>query len=133
MCVGPADSGQHVVERKAGDAAGDQPPDDVLRLDPATRTLSWRGRSVRLTPAQASVMILLMRAAPEPVSREAIWSIVEGCVPARRTSAMRILIHKLRRTCRESLGQELVETVRGKGYRLRSRARIDVLGSVSEK
>lgn len=47
-------------------------------LDPASRTLSCGGRECRLTPAQASLMFLLLRAFPEPVLHEAIWVACEG-------------------------------------------------------
>lgn len=134
MCVGPADRGEHVVEFGDMGGAGDPClPDSVLQLDPATRVLRCRGGSVGLTPAQATLMILLMRAAPRPVSTGEIWKAVLGYVPTKRTSAVRVLVHKLRKACRETFGDDIVETVHGRGYRLRHSGPAIVLTSVSEK
>ena len=96
------------------------PPESAVaaaRLDPISRVLVCRGARVRLTPAQTSVLMLLAAAAPDPVPAEAIWEAVLGGVPAHETAAVRVLIHGLRRACREALGDELVGTVRGMGYR----------------
>ncbi|MGD8239605.1 MAG: winged helix-turn-helix domain-containing protein, partial [Armatimonadota bacterium] len=88
-----------------------------LLLDPVSRVLAWRGKRRRLTPAQASVMLLLMQAAPDPVSAAEIWANVRGYVPARPSSALRVLVHGLRLACKQTFGHTLVATVRGRGYR----------------
>lgn len=89
-----------------------------LLLDPVSRVLAWRGRRRRLTPAQASVMLLLMQTAPDPVPAPEIWANVHGYVPARPSSALRVLIHGLRLACKQTFGRTFVDTVRGQGYRL---------------
>lgn len=91
-----------------------------LLLDPVSRVLAWRGRRRRLTPAQASVMLLLMQTAPHPVSAPEIWANVRGHVPERPSSALRVLIHGLRLACKQTFGRSFVDTVRGRGYRLDS-------------
>lgn len=104
-----------------------------LRLDPISRILTWRGTSVPLTPAQASLMMLLIEAAPGVVSSEEIWEAVLGYLPSTETSAVRVLVHKLRRTCKKGVGHSLVETVRGTGYRLRVKVAEEALANVTEK
>ena len=86
---------------EAGPGIG--PQDCQLMLDPASRVLTCGGRECRLTPAQASLMFLLLRAFPEPVRAESIWSHVRGSVPARPTSAVRVLVHELRAACRKCM------------------------------
>lgn len=92
----------------------------VLELDVISRELRYLGKSVRLSPAQASVMVLLMRAAPAVVPADAIWTAVRAYVPTRRTWAVRVLVHCLRQGCRQTFGDKLIETVHGTGYRVRA-------------
>jgi len=96
----------------------------VLRLDLASRVLSCEGARHRLTPSEASVLIVLLRAAPNVVETAAMWEALRGGVPARQTSALRALMHQLRSACIRVFGYDPVQTVRGRGYRLRPGTRL---------
>ena len=89
-----------------------------LHLDPVSRVLSWRGKRLRLTPAQSSLMLLLMESAPDPVPASEIWANVHGYIPTTPSSALRVLIHSLRVACKQTFGRTFTRTVRRHGYRL---------------
>jgi hypothetical protein len=91
---------QQLSDRGLQTGRGVRAGERQLTLDPASRILSDGDLECRLTPAQASLMFLLLRAFPEPVRTESIWWHVRGSVPARPTSAVRVPVHELRVSCR---------------------------------
>jgi DNA-binding response OmpR family regulator len=85
-----------------------------LTLDPATRRVTVGGREVTLTTREYGLLQYLMRRAGHVVSKtellDHVWDASEQTAP----NAVEVYIGYLRR----KLGREVVETVRGAGYRL---------------
>lgn len=85
-----------------------------LTLDPATRRVTVGGQEVTLTTREYGLLQYLMRRAGQVVSKtellDHVWDASEQTAP----NAVEVYIGYLRR----KLGREVVETVRGAGYRL---------------
>jgi two-component system copper resistance phosphate regulon response regulator CusR len=91
-----------------------------LVLDLLDRRTSIDGRTIDLSAREFDVLRLLIRAAGEVVDRRTLLSQVwgyEGFEP--RSNPVEVYVSSLRK----KLGRDRIETVRGRGYRLRLRAR----------
>ncbi|HMD03442.1 MAG TPA: winged helix-turn-helix domain-containing protein [Candidatus Baltobacteraceae bacterium] len=87
------------------------------RLDVDAKSLTCRGSTVRLTHKAFEALVLLVERAPEIVTRAefeaAIWP--AGFIdPGNVTQT----IYMIRRAAARGGGDELIETVNGRGYRL---------------
>jgi two-component system OmpR family response regulator len=86
-----------------------------LTLDPAARTVRRDVGCVDLTPREFALLEVLMERAGEPVTRfellERVWD--DGY--EHRSNVIDVYVGYLR----DKLGTEVIETVRGVGYRLR--------------
>jgi two-component system KDP operon response regulator KdpE len=90
---------------------------DVM-MDIEHRRLWCRGHAMRLTPTEAIVLGYLYSSAPQPVSSEAIASIMRGRAPtANDRCAARLYVSYLRRRLQESRTTR-IGMVRGFGYSL---------------
>lgn len=82
----------------------------------------WRlvapgGRSLDMAMAERSCMLLLADNAGKPVSREALIARLSGRAEDFDPHRLEMLLYRLRRKCREQLGEELpLKAVRGVGY-----------------
>jgi two-component system, OmpR family, response regulator VanR len=88
---------------------------DGLRLDPARHEVTRNGRSVELTPKEFAVLEVLLEASGDVVSArrllDRVWD--ENIDALSNTVRMTVM------TLRRKLGEpELIETVRGAGYRI---------------
>jgi two-component system, OmpR family, response regulator VanR len=88
---------------------------DGLRLDPARHDVTRDGRSVELTPKEFAVLEALLEARGDVVSArrllDRVWD--ENIDAVSNTVRMTVM------TLRRKLGEpELIETVRGAGYRI---------------
>jgi two-component system, OmpR family, response regulator VanR len=88
---------------------------DGLRLDPARHEVTRDGRSVELTPKEFAVLEVLLEAHGDVVSArrllDRVWD--ENIDTLSNTVRMTVM------TLRRKLGEpELIETVRGAGYRI---------------
>jgi two-component system response regulator RegX3 len=108
--------------RRAGrlDAAGAEPFSvGPLEVDPGALTARLSGRTLELTRREVGMLALLARERGRIVSRRALLQEVWGFARADRIETRTVDMHvaKLRR----KLGaeRELIETVRGEGYRFR--------------
>jgi len=88
-----------------------------VRLDLKTRSAAVGDRAVHLTPREFSLLETFLRHADEVLSREQILSQVWGYYFEPSTNLVSVYVNSLRR----KLGDEVIETVRGVGYRLRGR------------
>jgi DNA-binding response OmpR family regulator len=90
-------------------AAGD------LRLDLKTRRATVGERTVELTAREFALLETLLRHAGQVLSREQLLSHVWGYSFDPTTNLVNVYVNSLRK----KLGADVVETVRGVGYRLR--------------
>jgi two-component system OmpR family response regulator len=103
---GPADFGGRV-------AVGD------LQLDVATATAHRAGARIALTAREGAVLELLMREHGRVVTRD---QILEHAWPEgadHRSNVIDVLVGRLREKVDRPFGAASIETVRGRGYRLR--------------
>jgi DNA-binding response OmpR family regulator len=86
----------------------------ALRLDLLTRTAYVDGRATELTSREFALLEMLMRNAGQTLSRAQLLSHVWGLDFDPGTNLVNVYIN----TLRKKLGQDVVKTVRGAGYRL---------------
>jgi two-component system OmpR family response regulator len=90
-----------------------------LRLDPAAREVRIRGTVVALTPREFTLLEYLMRHAGEVVSRTRIREHVWDDSFDGDSNVVDVYIRYLREKIDRTFGLELIETVRGTGYRVK--------------
>ena len=88
-----------------------------IELDPSRRSVTRDGAVVELTPREYDLLEYLMRHGDSAASRSDLLEQVFDFDPDHDTNMVEIYIGYLRR----KLGRELIETVRGRGYRLARR------------
>ncbi len=86
---------------------------DTLELSPATYSLSVGGHTVQLTPAEWAILACLHARRGETVGREELATLLQG-----GGNSVDVYVCHLRRKIEKPLGRRMIETVRGKGYRL---------------
>lgn len=92
--------------------------------------LACREKRVRLSPVESSVLAVLLEAGGRTVSREALATGCWLCADVSDESISRA-IYRLRRTMRDQGGQDVIETLYGRGYRVAVDVRIEDRGEVS--
>jgi len=90
-----------------------------LRLDLATHRATLDGRSVLVSAREAAVLAAFLRHPGEVLSREELLRLVWEIEFDPGSNVVEVYVAALRR----KLGAELIQTVRGRGYRLRAAAR----------
>jgi two-component system OmpR family response regulator/two-component system response regulator QseB len=83
-----------------------------LRLDPAARTVTYRGKRVGLKAKEFNLLEELLLNAGRVLSREQIEERLYAWGEEVESNAVEVHIHHLRR----KLAPELIRTVRGVGY-----------------
>ena len=91
-----------------------------LAVDPGRRTAHFGELTLELTPRELALLEYLARAEGRVVSKSELLEHVWGADFDRGHSVVQVYIGYLRRKLDERVGQEVVQTVRGHGYRLRS-------------
>jgi two-component system response regulator QseB len=86
-----------------------------IALDLEARRVEVRGEPVELTDRELSLLEILMRHPDEVLSRERLLSYAWGYDYDPGSNVVAVYVGYLR----SKLGQEVIETVRGAGYRLR--------------
>jgi DNA-binding response OmpR family regulator len=86
----------------------------VVRLDLMTRRVTVAGRPVELTSREFALLETFLRHADQVLSREQLLSHVWGYFFDPSTNLVNVYVNNLRK----KLGAEIIETVRGAGYRL---------------
>jgi DNA-binding response OmpR family regulator len=89
-----------------------------VRMDLRTRRVAVTGRTVELTAREFSLLETLIRHADQVLSREQLLSHVWGFAFDPGTNVVNVYVNSLRK----KLGADVIETVRGVGYRLRGRS-----------
>lgn len=83
-----------------------------LEVDPAARTVLRAGQPVELSAREFSVLLALLEARPQVLSRAQIEAKLYNWDSVLESNAIEVHVHRLRR----KLGEGLVRTVRGVGY-----------------
>lgn len=104
-----------VVRRRRSLPTLSLPP---LRIDLARRAVEHTGRPVELSPREFDLLLRLAEARGEPVSREELLSDVWGLDFDPGTNVIDVHIGRLRKKLNR-FGPSIIETVRGRGYRVR--------------
>jgi DNA-binding response OmpR family regulator len=102
-----------LVRRRAG-TAGPQLRVGELSLDPASRTVSWKGRPVPLSGREYAVLAALAQRPGAVLSRAQLEESLYGWNEEIGSNAVEVFVHGLRR----KLDPALIRNVRGLGYRL---------------
>lgn len=85
-----------------------------IRLDTAARAVSRAGQAVRLTALEYGMLAYLALNAGRPVSKTELTEHLYAQDFDRDSNTLEVIVARLRR----KLGDALIETVRGQGYRL---------------
>ncbi len=94
--------------------------DEIVSIDFAARAVTVRGEHVSLTPLEFRLLAVLTEHAGQVLSRQQLIDLVWGQNYSSSGDPVKIYIGYLRRKIeREPAKPELVETVRGFGYRYR--------------
>ena len=117
--LGRAGSAEREEAVRRPETAGEQPSpktdaEEFPAVSPDGLTVSWRGRTVRLTPREADCFRILYARRGETVSREELAG-PEGS----RSNLADVYIGYLRRKLRPLFGDGAILAVRGKGYLLK--------------
>ena len=86
----------------------------VLKLQPARRTATWKGKVVPLTNREFWLLETLVRKKGQILSRERLEETLYGWGDEIDSNAVEVYIHHLRR----KFDPALIKTVRGLGYQL---------------
>ena len=89
-----------------------------VRLDLKTRRATVHDRTVDLTAREFSLLETFLRNADQVLSREQLLSHVWGYYFDPTTNLVNVYVNSLRK----KLGADVIETIRGVGYRLPGRA-----------
>ena len=87
-----------------------------ISLDPGRRTVSVGGRPVSLSRREFSVLHALMSQPGAVLSKDQLAERLYGWQEDVESNAVEVHVHHLR----DKIGREVIETVRGLGYRLRT-------------
>jgi len=85
-----------------------------LTLDPASHQVIYKDQSVEMSPREFALLRILMENADRLVSKTRLQETLYGWDQDVESNAVEVHIHHLRK----KLDAELIETVRGVGYRL---------------
>lgn len=86
-----------------------------LRFDPVSSEVSMRGRTLSLSRRELAVLEALLQQPGRILAPGQLQDHVYGWSEGVESNAVAVHVHNLRR----KLGEDLIETVRGLGYRLR--------------
>jgi two-component system, OmpR family, response regulator QseB len=102
-----------VVRRRSGRATPESAY-GALTIDPARRSVAFRGQGVELSQREFAVLEALMKEPGTVVSRQKLEDAVYGWGEEIGSNSIEVHLHHLRR----KLTPELIRNVRGVGYRL---------------
>ena len=91
-----------------------------LQLDLSTRKVTRAGREVDLSPTEFSILELLMRYAGQVVTRKMLSEHLWGDDWGGVTNVIDVHINNLRRKVDRDFDEPLIQTMRGRGYAIRT-------------
>ncbi len=92
-----------------------------LSIDTATRHCSLDGVTIELTPREYSLLEAFAKRAGEPLTRDQLRDLVWGADYDGASNVVDVYVGYLRKKLHDDRHADVVETVRGVGYRLASR------------
>jgi two-component system response regulator QseB len=98
--------------RRAGGRSNPLIEHGDIVLDPAAHTAHRAGEHVALGGKEFALLLTLLRARPNVMSKSRLESALYGFGEALESNALEVHVHHLRR----KLGESLIKTVRGVGY-----------------
>lgn len=98
--------------RRAGGRSNPLIEHGELVIDPAAHTVLRAGRPVALGGKEFALLLTLMQARPQVLSKTRLVSALYGFGEELESNAIEVHVHHLRR----KLGESLIHTVRGVGY-----------------
>ena len=104
----------HALLRRAAGRSVDWIELGEVRINPAAGHIPRQGRTVELSRREWSLLRALLQSPGRILSTEQLRDSLYGYSQDVESNAVNVHVHHLRR----KLGHELVETVRGEGYRL---------------
>src|SRR5690554_6857888 len=104
----------HSLQRRASGRSVNPVRHGALQYDPSTRVALLDGRPVELTRREHALLEALLRNPGRILSGEQLKNALYGISEEVESNALNVHIHHLRR----KLGNRIIETVRGLGYRL---------------
>jgi DNA-binding response OmpR family regulator len=104
--------------RRAGGVSGPVLRARDIELDPATREVRREGEPISLTPKEFALLEYLLRNVNRPLSRATLMEHVWGIRFDPGTNVVDVFINSLRNKLDPD--RELIQTVRGVGYMVRS-------------
>jgi two-component system phosphate regulon response regulator PhoB len=111
---------QAVLRRRAPQLSSEAVEIEGLMLNPATHVVSGNGQELRMGPTEFDLLHFLMTHTDRVHSRAQILDQVWGDHVFIEDRTVDVHIRRLRDAIRPSAHDDLVETVRGAGYRFRS-------------
>ena len=87
----------------------------TLKIDPPRRLIWQSGQPVDLTPMEFDILLLLARRPGQVFTARQIYEAVAADSFDASWTGISSMVYKLRR----KLGADIIETVRGHGYRMR--------------
>ena len=104
----------HTLQRRASGRSVNPVVHGALRYDPSTREALLDGQPVELTRREHTLLETLLRNRGRVLSGDQLKNALYGLSDEVESNALNVHIHHLRR----KLGNHIIETVRGLGYRL---------------
>ena len=109
------------ILRRSRAKSGEMQVPDVIRvgdveLDPATRSVRHRGKSLELTSVEFGLLQVLLREAGRVVTREALVDEVLGRKFSPFDRSIDMHVSKVRKKLGDSGSEDYIKTVRGAGY-----------------
>jgi two-component system OmpR family response regulator/two-component system response regulator QseB len=86
----------------------------ALRLDPATLSVQWQGRTIDLPRREFALLRALMEQPGRILTRDALQQAIYGWDEGVASNSLEVHVHHLRKR----LDADLIRTVRGVGYTL---------------
>ena len=109
-----------VLRRRAPELSGDAVELDGLRLDPAARRVTARGRRLSLSPSEFRLLHFFMTHPGRIYTRTQLLDLVWGDHVFIEERTVDVHIRRLRKALEPSGHDGLIDTVRGAGYGLRT-------------
>ncbi|NWG30645.1 MAG: response regulator [Rhodocyclaceae bacterium] len=110
-----------VLRRRAPHLAGDPVEIGPVRLDPASRTVTCNGQPIALGPTEFELLQYLMTHPNRALTRDQLLNALRGDHRFLEDRTIDVYIRRLRAGL-GPVGDALIETVRGVGYKLTSPA-----------
>lgn len=108
-----------VLRRRAPHLAGDPVEIGAVRLDPAARTVTCDGQTVTLGPTEFELLQYLMNHPNRALTRDQLLNALRGDHRFLEDRTIDVYIRRLRAGL-GPVGDRMIETVRGIGYKLTS-------------